>query len=211
MDFTKFVCMLENEGLFFSRLDCLDDPFEGSRSHADELLRAEQYSPTVRAASAAFTQSSTLKRVMVNCWHMSEHESAAMWRLYAKRNEAISVQATYESLRQCLDQEVKIGQIRYIDYELEHMDNTHPFYSPTLHKRKSFEHEKEIRALIYNSDTDPASIGVWKKVNLGKLIDKIYVAPTSSTWFRKLVEKLAIRYTLNKPVVQSCLNHDPIF
>src|SRR5437867_3764830 len=87
MDFTKFVCMLQNEGLYFSRLDCLGDPFEGSRSHADEGLRADQYSSAVRAASAAFTQSSILKRVMVNCWHMSEHESAAMWGLYAKTNE----------------------------------------------------------------------------------------------------------------------------
>jgi len=30
MDFTKFVSMLEESGLFFARLDRLGDPFEGS-------------------------------------------------------------------------------------------------------------------------------------------------------------------------------------
>src|SRR5687768_8033982 len=87
MDFTKFVSMLENGGLFFSRLDCLDDPFEGSYPRADDELAATKYSPTVRAASAAFTKMSTRKRIMVNCWHMNEHESAAMWKLYAKTSE----------------------------------------------------------------------------------------------------------------------------
>ena len=39
MDFTKFVSMLENGGLFFCRADLLGDPFEGSFARANEELR----------------------------------------------------------------------------------------------------------------------------------------------------------------------------
>jgi hypothetical protein len=34
----------------------------------------------------------------VNCWHMNEHESAAMWRLYSQADEAICVQSTFARL-----------------------------------------------------------------------------------------------------------------
>ena len=34
----------------------------------------------------------------VNCWHINEHESAAMWDLYLKSNEGIAIQSTYQKL-----------------------------------------------------------------------------------------------------------------
>jgi len=39
MDFTKFVSMLEEAGLFFARLDRLGDPFEGSSTRAEVMSR----------------------------------------------------------------------------------------------------------------------------------------------------------------------------
>ena len=29
------------------------------------------------------------KEVAVNCWHLNEHESAAMWKVYLKSNEEL--------------------------------------------------------------------------------------------------------------------------
>jgi len=39
MDFTKFVSILENKGLFFPTADNLGDPFEGSFSIVNQKLR----------------------------------------------------------------------------------------------------------------------------------------------------------------------------
>src|SRR6266496_3905331 len=85
MDFTKFVSMLENGGLFFSRADKLGDPFEGSYSRGNEAMRPIMYGDLTKKSAAFMAQWSRSMRewTMINCWHMNEHESAAMWKLYA--------------------------------------------------------------------------------------------------------------------------------
>jgi hypothetical protein len=116
MDFAKFVSMLANSGFFSCRVDNLGDPFEGSVSHADHIEAVAAYHPSVVAASADLTKTSSLTRVMVNCWHMNEHESAAMWNQYSLGGKAIAVRSTYEKLRACLDDSVKIGIVKYIEF-----------------------------------------------------------------------------------------------
>src|SRR4030066_2211573 len=113
MDFTKFVSMLENQGLFFSRADKLDDPFEGSYSLGNKNLRHEVYKEYKISESAFKTLSQfrswVRKWTMVNCWHINTYESAAMWKLYTKSNEAIAVKSTYQQLWDCLDSECFVG------------------------------------------------------------------------------------------------------
>jgi len=94
-DFTKFVSMLEHRALFFYRVDLLDDPFEGSYSRVNErLLQALQEKTGIPARTFR-----TLREfyrwvrqwTVVNCWHVNEQESAAMWRLYAKSDGAVAI------------------------------------------------------------------------------------------------------------------------
>ncbi len=87
----------------------------------------------------------------VNCWHMNEHESAAMWKLYLKSDEGIAVQSTYNKLLNSMhdsnDFMLLVGAVNYIDYNKEVIPFGNAFY-PYIHKRKSFEHERELRAVI---------------------------------------------------------------
>jgi hypothetical protein len=84
---------------------------------------------------------------------MNEYESAAMWSLYATggRDQAIAIQSTYARLEKALEQypDVHIGVVHYIDYEKDWMPEGNLMY-PSVHKRKSFEHERELRAVIYD-------------------------------------------------------------
>lgn len=221
MDFTKFVSMLEDESLFFCRADCFEDSFEGSYSRANEKMRPEAYGELYGKISEPFSKFSKWIRqwTLINCWHMNEYESAAMWRLYARSNEAICIQSTFENLRQCLDENTYIGEVQYIDYNVEFIpeDNT---FNPFLHKRKSFEHERELRAITQNVPSSgdsidlnatPSNIGILKKVNLNDLIESVYVAPTSPKWFSELVKKVTDRYGLKKQVIQSSLDEMPFY
>src|SRR5437016_265363 len=80
MDFTKFVAMLEKRGLFFTRACYLDDPFEGSYSRANEVLRPQVYrvagmSPEDQKrmfGQHAIVSQHAPKWVLVNCWHINE-------------------------------------------------------------------------------------------------------------------------------------------
>jgi len=223
MDFTKFVSMLENEGLFFSRSDKLEDPFEGSFSRGNEKLRDLVYkdSKMRESATGVLSQFSRWNRkwTMINCWHMNTCESAAMWKLYARTNEAIAIKSSYKQLKECLDNECFVGVVQYIDYETEWLPEGNSLY-PYVHKRLSFAHEQELRAVIQqlpvkdgNMDysQEPPSGGVWKSVRVNELVNEIYVAPTSPTWYRELVEQILVRYGISKPAIQSSLDHEPFF
>ena len=227
MDFTKFVSTLENGGLFFPRADRLGDPFEGTFTVSNRqalrhaLLRDGLPDERVRKVTESDVKLRRWVRrwMMISCWHMNEHESAAMWKLYARTNEAICIQSTFERLRQCLDNQVYIGEVHYIDYEAEWIPENNLFY-PFLHKRKSFEHERELRAVKWlvpkgehglDWEAGAPEGGVCEQVNLSHLIEVIYVAPTSPKWFLELVVRVTKKYGLDKNIIQSSLDREPIY
>ena len=101
----------------------------------------------------------------VNCWHINDYESAAMWKLYLKSDEGIAIQTTIGALKASLENEtrkIRIGRITYINYE-SHCINMSKQYDFVLHKRLSFAHENEIRAVIWHYE--PAFEEVVRQLN----------------------------------------------
>ena len=85
-----------------------------------------------------------------------------------------------------------------------------------MHKRESFRHEHELRALILNSQniretTQPLITGINVKVNLDKLIEKIYLSPQAPNWFKDLVKSITEKYHIDKPIESSSLDERPLF
>jgi hypothetical protein len=157
--------------------------------------------------------------MFINCWHANEHESAAMWKLYLKSDEGIAIQSTYRKLKKSIidDEKVFIGKVIYIDYEKEGI-NISSFLSAFVHKRKSFEHENEIRGLVSRTrdlktdfSTEESENGVLIKVDVETLIEKIHVAPNAPKWFAELVNNVVNSYGYKFEMVQSQLNNDPYF
>lgn len=171
----------------------------------------------------------------ISCWHMNDYESAAMWSLYATSNQAIAIQSTFKRLYDCLlphvvppKAEPKLGIVYYIDYNNQMVSNDASL-SEYFYKRKSFQHETELRAVIQelpfkngktindligqeDEDYDKKPItGKSLNVDIENLIEQIYVAPTSPEWFFNLTKKMLDRYGLNKPVQRSSLDNDPVF
>src|SRR5215470_12532868 len=149
MDFTKFVAMLEAKALYFARADRLGDSFEGSYSRANMIGRPEVYKdkiPEEGLREIARIFSWMPKWTFISSWHLNERESAAMWKLYTRTDESIAIESTFAALRDCLPNNVFLGLVKDIDYETEWVPEGNFFY-PFLHKRKSFEHEREVRAI----------------------------------------------------------------
>jgi hypothetical protein len=245
MDFTKFVSMLESRSLYFSRTDLLGDDFEGSltRAEAEERDRFEsrlrkQGRPLVLHRSVGPKVRSEVQNSIVSCWHMNEYESMAMWRLYLTGTEGISVRSTFGNLAASFPQfdgrekgnnedmtekelRINIGVVHYVDF-----DGQVPLDVPRiLLKRKSFEHEREVRAVAkdrswgnsptFDEDGQPRTRfgrgGDYVPVDLERLIDAVYVSPDAQPWFAELVEAVVHRYDLTCPVQQSDLAKDPVF
>jgi hypothetical protein len=226
MDLAKFLSLLEDQALYFGRSDLMSDSFEGTTT-ARTLEVAREWLGT---ASEEFERQisehrkSLRQHVYLSCWHMSEYESAAMWSLYQTAGHGIAVRSTYSRLSASMraGSPIYIGVVRYVDFSTEVIDEGNVFY-PFVHKRQSFEFEREIRAV---AETAPELLadgsvrwggdsagppGLLIEVDLNSLVEAIYIAPDAPTWFADLVRKLIERYRRGWNVRQSDLSADPIY
>lgn len=155
----------------------------------------------------------------ISCWHMNEDESDAMWKLYLKSTEGVAIQSTIKKFIDCLETDTtntEVGSVEYIDYETEKFSND-DFNAPFFSKRRSFQHEREFRAVRFDvadivEDTPiPYDFGVNIPVNLETLIENVYVSPTSPGWFLSLVESITQKYGVKQKPIQSKLMGIPIF
>lgn len=218
MDFTKFVSLISSKSLFFCRSDLFEDSFEGSYSKANLRLRPHIYKDmkpehfTSMLEQTAYFSKKIKKWTFINCWHANEYESAAMWKLYSKTNESIAIETDYNTLKNILNEKIFLGLVTYIDYENDWLPEGNAFY-PFTHKRKSFEHEKEVRAIIQdlsmqnNGDETGRNI----LVDINKLIHKIYVSPSAPSWLVELTKEVSEKYNINATVKKSDLYSDPVF
>lgn len=77
------------------------------------------------------------------------------------------------------------------------------------YKIKSFEHEKEVRAIIKKHGLNKN--GIYIPVDIDKLIDGIYVSPYASEWFVDVVKSVVNKYNINIPVSYSQMVEKPFY
>jgi hypothetical protein len=160
----------------------------------------------------------------INSWHMNQFESAAMWELYLKTHEGIAIESDFSRLRDSVSSDgnhvVFIGEVKYIDYETEIVPWESGF-QPTLRKRRSFEHERELRAIVWTAmeikpekpdqttmllDSSKNPPGLTVKVNLKTLIKRVFVSPTAEPWYAEIVNAVLQKFGYGSvPVVHSSL------
>jgi hypothetical protein len=204
VSFPSLVSILQRRELFFAKLATLAerDPYEGKFSKGVISDLATRYMPEhdkytypdgVTFAHAIEERNRKIRAV--NCWHMSENESAAMWKLYSG-NHGIAIRTTLGAFKKSFDDAqapVYIFEVEYLDFVGSGLPLL-PFHSGFA-KRKSFAHERELRAMP----------GTSVAVNLDALIETVFVAPEAEPWLKEVVEGVLNAYGTCKPVVQSVL------
>lgn len=231
MDFVKFVSLLETQSLFFARADKLGDPFEGAPPKLNADMRAIESIELRKQLSddeaskivemIASSDRSFRSFTLVNCWHESDYESAAMWKLYSREYDGIAVKTNFKSLARSFtcSEEVFIGKVEYVDYDKAYIQERN-YLAPFLYKRHSFEHEKEVRAItlggfeLVKSGRIRAAqgrheIGAYYAVDISHLITEVVVAPYADDWLIELVQSVASRYGMTGPVRKSRLSETP--
>lgn len=218
IDFSKFLNLLESERLFLTRADKFEDTYEG-------------YYPKDKSDNSLYLEK--LRQVAyISCWHMNECESAAMWDLYAKRENGIALATTFKSLKTALaksgDIEVCGGIVSYeklseINYSELKMQNKYFAEKIFITKRTSFEHEREFRLLLIDEAEVRSMEADWRnyenghwvygrehEIDLGRLIKKVYISPFAKSYFVETVIKVLNKYEdkvpgLSKMIVKSDL------
>ena len=98
MDFSKFVEILDRKSLFFTRSDKFEDKFEGSYPKANFDSSNKNYQEDFLVWSKKVRER-IRPYMLINCWHINQCESSAMWKLYSQCNEAIAIQTTFGNLK----------------------------------------------------------------------------------------------------------------
>ena len=213
MDFTKFVSLLDKSALFFARADKLGDPFEGALSKINIALQPILYTqiPKESFQKLAEIRKRWRESTLISCWHERPHESEAMWRLYSSETDGIAIKTNFGSFKTSLtsNENIYVGKVSYIDYESNFIPEGNTF-APYLYKRQSFDHEREVRAIVQMPTLqDICDIGKYYEVDLSLLIQEVIVSPYAPDWLLELIRSVATRYNLKAPIVRSNLGDNP--
>lgn len=228
MDFSKFISLLETRSLHFTSLEVLAERFDKFEGHypypavpMKDTSGTMQYLPLETFRGFELTK----KGGFVNCWHINEGESYAMWKVYSNMGEGIAIRSTIQNLWDSFAKNPNDILVGEVDYDFEVLaqlpKEKWPRFDPKilyLHKTSCFSYEKELRAIIEIASLGkdgfyvPSnySEGIDLQVKLNELVEKIFVSPYSPEWYKPLIEKILIRYNLNKKVEQSIIDAKPL-
>lgn len=211
-DFPKFVSLLETRALYFSRADHLGDPLEGSFTSATEVeRRAVLESPAGRfgkehLALALRRKMDFLKKfpenMYINCWHLGDHESMAMWRGYGDGPYGVAIRSNFGALDSAMpatacdfESPIFLGKVLYFDYSSStvRIPNEDNAYARFYCKHVAYEHEKEIRAVFMEPLSGSNPFGHFINVDIDSLVKQVMISPLSPVWFDQLVSSVCNR------------------
>jgi len=133
-------------------------------------------------------------RIVCNCWHLSDKESDAMWKVYGD-GPGVMLVSTVGRLSASIKgaysfifcspnpQHYTIAPVRYVDES--DLSKLPDFYieHPWLLKRKSFAHEQEIRVSHQLPWViDPQNGGMLIEIDSEELISEIVLSPFNPSW-----------------------------
>ena len=245
IDFTKLISMLSSGSLFFASLATLAqfDKYEGQLTWpgstspaappgfktAEELASIGLYGDKLlrminqEIAKGHVSTNSFFELPFINCWHMNDDESDAMWKIYSRDSNGVAILSSFNRLSASFrdaPHQIFIGEVEYRDYTTTVIDCSNVFFR-YMSKRSSFSHERELRAiwmighpaqraLVATDDTDIEGVGGFAiPVDLDVLIESIVVNPQSASWFIDLVRSVCKKWELDVPVVVSDMSQEP--
>jgi hypothetical protein len=214
MPLPALLSLLQRKQIFFAAITHMQDPFEGHMPW--RVLQAYMqwvgFDPEDEPPKGSFNDRilQNVRRITcVNCWHINPAQSAAMWHLYSAHH-GVAIKTTVRRLIDAFQSEptkIIIGSVQYVDFRTPAEKEAERCLSPFFVKRRSFEHEKELRAVSWNSRLlRRKGSGMYVNVDLPSLIEDVYVSPTVEGWIVDVVRtELTLHGLTNVKVIHSKL------
>jgi len=159
--------------------------------------------------------------IAVSCWHANPYESEAMWRLYSERGKAVAIETTVDDFKAAIESRktehlVHIHRVKYVDFfdkSLQPKDCVVGGHRAPLLKRKSYEHENEVRAFIGrrmpDNPREMLNLDYWQPapvklpIDVHLLVKRVHVSPYSSGGlFENSVKKICEAFGFGTDIVQ---------
>ncbi|MDY0384039.1 hypothetical protein [Trichlorobacter sp.] len=221
MSFGQFSWLIAHENLYFSRLDQHEDGWEGFMPRNWDKGKSRYI---------RFTK-------YINCWHMNDSESDAMWKCYGSPyGETVAVKTSVNRLIKSLERSSVPVYIGSVDYSESDTLETN-LYTPVLFKRKAFQHEQELRLCISSDSCDnpldfspviqqadalgcqitemeflkaAGEKGACVSVELNQFVDEIVLCPNRKPWLKEAVEYVARPKLPHVRITESVISQDTV-
>jgi hypothetical protein len=228
VDLYRLLDLLRSSELHLTRVDKMEDRWEGAFSSVNVAQRPARYGKHWPAMSTVLPQwyEHSRTHTFINCWYMSADESYAMWRLYDAAGKGVAIKTSAARLKSALRGAVMIvgSQVLYVNYDETYIPESNIFY-PYAHKRRSFAHESEYRLMsawapkpieidehkvVVRSEPDTPPPFLRESIDLKTLVEAIYVSPDAQSWEAGVVKDVVHKYLPDTEVRQSDLAADPV-
>lgn len=236
MDFSKFVAMLQQGGLYFTRAANFSDPYEAAAGIAPREAVFDQHYldffkqaivtpppgfPPVKKTDDEIEQEAArllvqlksayaqARNLLVCCWHMNDVESEALWQIYCSPGApGVAVRSSVDRLWRATMNEkgAKVGKVHYMDFKKRFASGDQRIFC----KRSSLAHEREVRAVLPNDPNTPA-LGRIMPCDVTELIENVVVSPYATPWFLSVVQETINRFEYDIPVETSEITERPFY
>jgi hypothetical protein len=171
MPFSRFISLLTYQALWFSKLNFLQDTYEGmipakvkQQMHDDnQNFKAQFNTPELHRQIDGWldkNEEDSRELLIVSCWFVGENDSERMWQEYADSIEAVAIKSTVGRLAQYVfvprDQHAShLGFVSYVDHDNHQMSfyEAHQGHERAFLKHNRFAHEHELRIVTLNTKT----------------------------------------------------------
>lgn len=239
MSLEKFESLLEKKSLYFASARQLGERHEGSKTDAElkamfdidfsqvpyeEFYILKKFYKHYKFGGSSIWEP-LLDYTKINCWHLNEFESSAMWQLYTS-NKGIAIQTDINNLCNSLSEykirpdhgseNTYIGKVKYIDFSTTNRGVMGLNFQRFMFKRNVFSSENELRLLIYLGMAAEFGVsipmdGIFVPVDLNKLISKIYLSPYLNEIEKKKIKNIQKKYGFKFEIIDSELGDDPVY
>ena len=119
MPLNRLESLLDTSSIFFAKVTTYDDdPFEGNYNKISEdhhikwqltdlpgetietIGEIEKEKVLNNLKTSLYLAKKEREQVLVNCWHMNNYESVAMWKLYSNYENGITIRTTFGKLKE---------------------------------------------------------------------------------------------------------------
>ncbi len=201
MELEKFLHLILNKQLFFSRLSKMTDKYEGTlpgelvKRRIIQIAQKNKADPFEAVAKEQREIEEFRNFTFINCWSINRNESYALWKIYLRgSNSGIAIKSTISKLRKSIESikdnpDFFIGKVDYKNHFKEYPPDN---FQLTLAKKPFYEFERELRVgYSYSPELEKETpilsqvSGYYIDIDISQLIEKIYISPFTGSWFYK--------------------------
>jgi len=199
MPLEQMLFLLSTGTLHFSPLCLMNDTSEGQLPNR-AFDQTKAMLPTAFLSAGAAIDADMMTNLLIayrrrdaciSCWYMDDLDNIAMWNEYAPRN-GVAIRTTvgrlHSSLRGWCDTNIHMAGVTYYEpHEEERYIDDAYFGSLFIKHAEGFRHEKELRAVAYQTnDGGGVNIPVASKV----LIESLVLSPDLLDWALPFISQL---------------------